>query len=62
MNPTTPATTPRIYASPRATVAFSFLDSVHWLRTKLRTLFAHTIQVPAQVHAAPLTQAHYHHR
>jgi hypothetical protein len=62
MNTTTPATTPRICASPRATVAFSFLDSVHWLRTKLRILSTHTIQVPAQVHAAPLSLPHYQHR
>ena len=58
MNTTTPATASRMNFSPRATVAFSFLDSVHWLRAKLHTLFSRTLQVQA----APLAQPNYHHR
>lgn len=53
-----PATTPRTNFSPRAAVAFSFLDSLHWLRAKLQALVTRA----AQTHAAPLTQPHYHPR
>ena len=55
---TTSATTPRTNFSPRAAVAFSFLDSIHWLRSKLQALVTHT----AQAYAAVLTQPHYHPR
>ena len=62
MNTTTPAATsaatPRTNLSPRAAVAFSFLDSLHWLRTKLQSLVTRA----AQAHTAPLGQPHYHPR
>ena len=54
----TSATAPRTNFSPRAAVAFSFLDSIHWLRSKLQALATRT----AQAHAAVLTQPHYHPR
>jgi hypothetical protein len=56
MNATTSANASRMNFSPRAAVAFSFLDSVHWLRAKLHSLFTRAIHVQA----APLAQPHYH--
>ena len=36
--------------SPRACVAFSFLDCLHWLREKLGALLAHRLPVSGNPH------------